>query len=213
MALKSAQMAGLRVDPAVLAGTEKWLASVAVAGGGPAAPGSSYGASGFSYQPGANVGGGGMSPTMTAVGVLCKQYLHAGRGDAAIVGGVQTLMQNQPDEQANRNIYYWYYATQVMHNMADKDWDTWNRKMRKILVMSQNREGCATGSWDPDKPARDQWGQQGGRVMMTGLAALTLEVYYRYLPLYKLDKPEEAVKPDDAGQDKAGAAKKPAAAK
>ena len=30
--------------------------------------------------------------------------------------------------------------------------------------------------------------------MMTSLACLTLEVYYRYLPLYKLDKPEE-IKP------------------
>ena len=33
----------------------------------------------------------------------------------------------------------------------------------------------------------DRWGPQGGRLMMTSLAALTLEVYYRYLPLYKLD--------------------------
>jgi hypothetical protein len=81
-----------------------------------------------------------------------------------------------------------------MHNMADKDWDAWNRKMRKILVASQAREGCATGSWDPDKPSRDAWGPQGGRIMMTSLACLTLEVYYRYLPLYKLDKPEE-IKP------------------
>jgi hypothetical protein len=30
-----------------------------------------------------------------------------------------------------------------------------------------------------------EWAAQGGRLMMTSLAALTLEVYYRYLPLYK----------------------------
>jgi hypothetical protein len=107
-----------------------------------------------------------------------------------IVGGVQYLMANQPEPQAH-NLYYWYYATQVMHNMADKDWDTWNRKMRTILVNTQSREGCASGSWDPDKPQRDAWGGAGGRLMMTSLSALTLEVYYRYLPLYKLDKPEE----------------------
>ena len=57
--------------------------------------------------------------------------------------------------------------------MADKDWDTWNRKMRKILVASQAREGCATGSWDPDKPTRDAWGPQGGRIMQTSLSCLT----------------------------------------
>ena len=40
------------------------------------------------------------------------------------------------------------------------------------------------------------WGDIGGRLMMTSLSALTLEVYYRYLPLYKLD--EEASSPPPA---------------
>ena len=127
---------------------------------------------------------------MSAVGILCSQYLHAGRSDPVITGGVRYLMANQPDP-SERNVYYWYYATQVLHNMADKDWDVWNRKMRKILVDSQAREGCASGSWDPDGPVRDAWGPQGGRVMVTSLSCLTLEVYYRYLPLYKLDRPED----------------------
>ena len=185
MALKSAQMAGLQVNPAVLDGFKRWLLSVGKGAGN----GSQGGGGGqFSYQP-----DGPATPTMSSVGLLCSQYLHAGRQDPVIVGGVQYLMANQPDEQS-RNIYYWYYATQVLHNMADKDWDTWNHKMRKILVLGQAREGCASGSWDPDKPVRDAWGPVGGRVMMTSLSCLTLEVYYRYLPLYKLDKPEE-IKP------------------
>ncbi|HEV2972147.1 MAG TPA: prenyltransferase/squalene oxidase repeat-containing protein [Pirellulales bacterium] len=186
MALKSAQMSGLNVNPAVLDGTKRWLMSVSkgAAGGTKGAKGGE-----FSYQPDSEP-----IPSMTSVGLLCSQYLHAGRQDPVIVGGVQYLMANQPDDQGARNIYYWYYATQVMHNMADKDWDAWNRKMRTILVTSQAREGCATGSWDPNKPVRDAWGPVGGRIMMTSLACLTLEVYYRYLPLYKLDKPEE-IKP------------------
>jgi hypothetical protein len=193
MALKSAQMAGLSVNPGVLDGTKRWLMSV-----GKGAGNGTMGAGGgqFSYQP-----DGGPTPPISAVGLLCSQYLHAGRQDPVIVGGVQYLMANQPDDQA-RNVYYWYYATQVLHNMADKDWDTWNRKMRKILVMSQAHEGCATGSWDPDKPARDAWGPAGGRIFMTSLSCLTLEVYYRYLPLYKLDKPEE-IKPAAPVEDKA----------
>jgi hypothetical protein len=75
--------------------------------------------------------------------------------------------------------------------MCDKDWDQWNRKMRKILVDTQCKTGCATGSWDPEVPNRDTYGAMGGRVMTTSLSALTLEVYYRYLPLYQLDKEEE----------------------
>jgi hypothetical protein len=37
----------------------------------------------------------------------------------------------------------------------------------------------------------DAFGTEGGRIMVTSLCCLTLEVYYRYLPLYKLDKPDQ----------------------
>ncbi len=182
MALKSAQMAGLSVNPASLDATKKWLQSVSVGAGN---GGSSGAASGeFAYQP-----DGAPSPTMSAVGLLCNQYLHAGKTDPVIVGGVRYLMANPPDAAAP-NVYYWYYASQVMHNMDDHDWDVWNRKMRTILVNSQSREGCAAGSWDPDKPNRDAWGAQGGRIMMTSFATLTLEVYYRNMPLYRTNRPE-----------------------
>ncbi len=175
MALRSGQIAKLNVPPAVFAGVNRWLSSVAKAAPGEGSSGSGQ----FSYQP-----DGAATPTMSAVGLLCSQYLRAGRGDPVIVGGVRYLMANQPTREA-QNIYYWYYAAQVMHNMNDADWDKWNRAMRGILVSTQVREGCATGSWDPDKPVRDAWGPTGGRVMMTGLSALTLEVYYRFLPLYQ----------------------------
>ena len=73
-----------------------------------------------------------------------------------------------------------------MHNMSGYEWDTWNRKMRELLVRTQvrNADQCANGSWMPD---REGWGKRGGRIMQTALAALTLETYYRYLPLFKTD--------------------------
>ena len=40
------------------------------------------------------------------------------------------------------------------------------------------------GSWEPDKGFI---GQQCGRVGTTCLCLLTLEVYYRHLPLYRRD--------------------------
>ncbi len=99
-------------------------------------------------------------------------------------------MNHLPEEGTSTNIYYWYYATQVLHNMSGAEWDTWNRKMRDILVHTQvrNVDECANGSWDP---ARDPWGRQGGRVMQTSLSALTLEIYYRYLPLFKAEAANE----------------------
>ncbi len=183
MALKSAQMAGLSVRPEAFEGAKRWLKSVSKGNGGL-----------FCYRA---VPESGPTPSMTAVGLLCSQYLGTRRGDPVLTEGVGLLLNHLPDNQS-RDLYYWYYATQVLHNVPGPDWDNWNRKMRKVLIESQCKEGCATGSWDPEKPTKDRWGDHGGRLMETSLAALTLEVYYRYLPLYKLDR-EEAADPSAKG--------------
>ena len=167
MALKSAHMAGLNVGGSVFSGTSKWLDSVAVHDGAE-----------YAYQP-----GNPSSNTMTSVGLLCRQYLGAKRDSPMLTGGMSYLLNHLPDE-GFPNVYYWYYATQVMHNMSGYEWDTWNRKIRELLVHSQVRgvDQCANGSWAPEK---DAWGRHGGRLMTTSLSCLTLEVYYRYLPLFK----------------------------
>ena len=171
MALKSGQMAKLNVNPQVLAGAKKFLTM---------ASGSEYGWK-FGYT------GPGPTPTMAGVGLLCRQYLGAAKDDPGLTEGSKYLMANMPN-QGSRSIYYWYYATQVIHNMLGEDWDKWNKAMRKILVNTQDRQGCPAGSWDPAKPSADAWGQHGGRVMMTSLSCLTLEIYYRYLPLFDMDQ-------------------------
>lgn len=173
MALKSGQMGYLTVDPAVFDKAKAFLESVSTGGGSDRKGG--Y----FGYTtPGRGI-------TTTAVGLLCYQYLGVTRDDPAMIEGTAFLMKNQPGK-GSRNIYFWYYATQVMHNQPGPDWDAWNRKMRGYLIGTQCKDGCASGSWDPNEPSKDQWGKSGGRIMTTSLSALTLEVYYRYLPLYKL---------------------------
>jgi hypothetical protein len=124
---------------------------------------------------------------MTAVGMLCQQYMGIDPKDPGLLEGKQTLLENLPDNDVGRDTYYWYYATLAMHNFADADWDTWNRKMRRALIETQVKEGCATGSWDPNQPMTDKWSPNGGRLMTTSFSALILEVYYRYLPLFKTD--------------------------
>jgi len=179
MALKSGQMAYLTVNPATLEKAKAFLKSVSSGTTG------SIGGGRFGYTSNA-----GATPTLSAVGLLCCQYLGVPKDDPAMVEGTAFLMQHQPSADRARNIYYWYYATQVMHNVSGPDWDTWNRKMRRLLIDTQctDAKQCANGSWDPLAPSKDQWGEHGGRLMMTSLAALTLEVYYRYLPLYKIDQ-------------------------
>jgi len=171
MALKSGQMAGLNVNPKTMQGAKDYLQKVGVG---------NY-KSEFSYTP-----GGGPTMTMTSVGLLTSQYLGAAREGPVINGGIEYLAKRPPTIN-QRNTYYWYYATQVMHNCPGPEWDNWNRVMRRLLIDSQEKNGCQAGSWDPDKPTADPWGNQGGRLMVTSLSCLTLEVYYRYLPLYKME--------------------------
>ncbi|MCR4414838.1 MAG: terpene cyclase/mutase family protein [Thermoguttaceae bacterium] len=170
MALKSGQMAGLGVNTFCFEQVQKWLRSVAKG---------HYGGL-SSYQPHKDA-----TPAMTAVGLLCRQYLGEPPDSQKVLEAKQYLLGYLPSADADRDTYYWYYATMAMHNFMDKDWDTWNRQMRRVLITTQCKQGCAEGSWDPDRPTQDKWGASGGRLMTTCLSTLTLEVYYRYLPLFR----------------------------
>ena len=79
-------------------------------------------------------------------------------------------------------MYYWYYATQLMHHMGGDDWDAWNNVMRKALPAAQTKTGREKGSWSP---AGDKFGYTGGRLFMTCLCTYMLEVYYRHMPIYQ----------------------------
>ncbi len=171
MAHKSGQMAGLEVDdPAnpTLAKAGKWLDSCMTPDG------SGYGYTG--PQP---------TPTMTAVGLLCRQYLGWNPRNPRLLAGVNSLTKTPPGEL--NSIYYYYYATQVLHHMGGDVWQTWNEKLRDQLIKKQEKGDDPKrlhlkGSWSP---TGDVHGGAGGRMMQTSLSVLTLEVYYRYLPLYQ----------------------------
>ena len=78
------------------------------------------------------------------------------------------------------NYYYWYYGSLAMYPQQGADWAEWNRTARPLLLRHQVRNrGRHDGSWDPI----GQWGAPAGRCVTTGFATLSLEVYYRYLPL------------------------------
>jgi len=87
------------------------------------------------------------------------------------------------------NIYYNYYATMVLHHRRGQFWKTWNPKMRDYLIEQQVLDGHEAGSWHFDDQAGA--GKQGGRLYSTAMAAMTLEVYYRFLPLYGYDPIED----------------------
>jgi hypothetical protein len=66
--------------------------------------------------------------------------------------------------------------------MEGEDWDKWNHRMREHLVSLQETGGETEGSWNP---AQADWGARGGRMYSTSMALLTLEAYYRHLPMYR----------------------------
>lgn len=165
MALQSAQMAGLQVPSPTLTKISDYLDLASTDGG-----------SQYAYQPGR-----GASVVMTAEALLCRQYLGWKRQDPRLVAGVK-IVSESPIDWDKQNVYYWYYATQVMHHMEGEYWEAWNKVMRESLPTRQVADGKERGSWDPKQ---DQWGQFGGRLYETCLCVYMLEVYYRHLPIYK----------------------------
>jgi hypothetical protein len=169
MAFQSARMAGLNVPTPTLQRISGFLDSVERSNG-----------SRYSYKP-----NNSFTPAMTAEGLLCRQYLGWSQSDSRLRSGAQYLLRNLPTWDAGkRDVYYWYYATQVCHHMEGKYWRAWNNAMKTVLPENQVQSGQERGSWNP---RGDEWGGEGGRLFVTCLSTYMLEVYYRHLPIYKTD--------------------------
>ncbi len=112
-----------------------------------------------------------------AVGLLCRMYLGYPKEHPGLQAGIQYLSQRGPK---TNDLYYSYYATQVLRHHGGRPWDVWNNKLRDELVKSQEQNGHVAGSWAP----AGNHSEKGGRLYQTSLAAMILEVYYRHMPLY-----------------------------
>jgi len=164
MSLKSAELGGIPVPNATRTRMVSFLRSCS--------SGRSRGLA--AYRPTDRV-----SRTMTAEALVCRYFLEAENSPAAIDQAAEFLLEERPGE-GQANYYYWYYGTVAMFQRQGDDWTRWNAALQSELLHRQRWDGTAVGSWDPD----DQWGGYGGRVYSTSLATLSLEVYYRYLPLH-----------------------------
>jgi hypothetical protein len=173
MALKSGLMCGLDVPAASLRKAQNYMEQEVLHSQ----------TEGYGYTDGNNP-----TKTMTAVTLLCRQYLQGwGSGNLRMIKGVDNYIKPNFPKPEVKDVYYYYYATQVMHHFGGDEWKNWNKRMRDQTVASQAKDRAkmdTLGSWSP---AGDQWGQTGGRLMVTSLNILSLEVYYRYLPLYYRD--------------------------
>jgi hypothetical protein len=172
MALKSAQMAYLDVPKETIRKVEYFLDSVQSDGG-----------AGYGYTS------SGTGQATTAIGLLCRLYLGNRSKQEAIARGAEVLSAMGPSMAAgpsrNNDLYYNYYATQVLHHIGGEQWNDWNKPMRSYLISTQELDEHRHdyGSWHFQ--GNDMGLSQGGRLYCTAMSAMILEVYYRHMPLYR----------------------------
>ncbi|NND99408.1 MAG: hypothetical protein HKN47_18980 [Pirellulaceae bacterium] len=185
MSLKSGELSGLEVPQSAYDGIDTWLDLSQQSAERPDR---------YRYNPYApdtpeQRHGKQPTPTMTAVGMLMRMYSGWRRDNEAMQSAADYLLEYPPQlgtpRLPKRDAYYWYYATQVMFHMGGEHWEQWNRYLNPLLLRGQVKEGPQAGSWDPRAPVPDRWSPHAGRLYVTTMNLLNLEVYYRHLPIYE----------------------------
>ena len=156
----------------------------------------------------------GSSSSMTAVGTLCLELME-GSKTHEVKSGLQILetpnnfwcsWKGYNGKVNQWSLYQWYYQTQAIfqgHAGKGPAWRKWDKKFSKEFIRNQKRDG----RWET--PAYESNIGSGGEgklsgldqpVYATALCCLTLEVYFRYLPSYHVDKTNS----EDDGKDALG---------
>jgi hypothetical protein len=164
MALHSARMAGIEVDESVFVNARRWFDH---AGGG--RHGGLYGYTGPEKNKHA----------MIATGMFCRQLDLVPPTDPRMPESAQALKM-RPINVKSPDLYYLYYGTLSLYQHQGPIWIDWNERIKETLTTLQKKTGPLSGSWDKSS----DHAASGGRVVSTALATLSLEVYYRLLPMY-----------------------------
>ncbi len=158
-ALKSSTLAGVPAPSPTIDGVCRFLDRVQVRDG-----------EGYGYLAAQD------RPCTSAIGLLCRIYT-AWPQEAALDRGLTRLAKSGPEPEA---VYQNFYLSQALLLRGHPLWKRWNARNREQLIARQARVGHEKGSWS----FADIDTRPGGRLGHTSLALLTLEVYYRLLPIY-----------------------------
>ncbi|MFH1708818.1 MAG: hypothetical protein ABIF71_13000, partial [Planctomycetota bacterium] len=126
---------------------------------------------------------GDRNVTCTSISLLCRVFMGQDTNSRIMQALANKMIENVPTTIQDGEFYMWYYATLAMFQMGGDYWKKWNESLKKVLCDNQVMGGCADGSWNP---TTDYSCQKGGRLFTTATGCLSLEVYYRYLPIAML---------------------------
>jgi hypothetical protein len=158
MALRSAEMAGVRVPAKNLGAAREFLNTVSA--------GQHKGFYGYKDSV--------PKPSMTSVGMYCQQLYGSKPDEKRQIDSAKFLATRLP-ATAQKDYYYWYYGCLSMFLHGGKPWQEWNAKMKPIFLKKQQ----SNGTWKPE----GRRAKKEGTTITTAWATLSLTVYYRYLPM------------------------------
>jgi tetratricopeptide (TPR) repeat protein len=164
LALKSAEHAGVAVAPSAYEGVRGWLAKVST----------SAGTTGYTTNRNPN-------QAMSATGLFLRLTLGEEPTTPMNRAAARLVSRNRLSvaQGSITNLYGIYYSALAMYQVGGRQWRAFNPKIRDALVTAQHKgSGCERGSWRGS-------GHIGDPVLATTFATLTLETYYRYLPVHK----------------------------
>lgn len=133
------------------------------------------------------------SDGLQGAATLCLQLFGEGRCTEAKTG-IKYISEeckvvwNNPKlkvtSSSENPLYAWYYQTQAMFHAGKTTWKQWNAMFAPELIKFQNPEGY----WECPSRDRVEFKCNYDKWYTTTLSALSLQVYYRYLPTYKMPK-------------------------
>ena len=185
MQLKSAKVAGLKVDPMAFEGASRFLDTLEVEKHNPNDP---YTGHHYGYR--ADAGGAGVAAIRvrnphcnTAIGCLIRLFMGT-RPDEIQGAADWFITQGGLPTAAKPEYYHWYYATLCTFQVGGDVWKKWNEAIKtSLLTLQVKAPGDNEGSFDPKGHSTEGAETCGGRVFTTAIGALCLEVYYRYAQL------------------------------
>lgn len=114
--------------------------------------------------------------TSTGLSALCLMFVGE-RDSEEVKKAIKMIRKNWMPGSGSVDYIRWYYTGQAMFHYSRDDWNAWNNTMREVLPKMQGGKGSFTSNNAEEIAAGNNYN--------TTMAVLSLEIYYRYAPIYK----------------------------